>query len=76
MLLVPLMTVRSSAPFEEGASSGAIQAVLVILFFAAPLVVLAWLIRTLVQTDSNWANPTRLRFRTRVASGAAARLTA
>lgn len=53
MLLLPLMTVRSSAPFEEGASNGAVQAVLVILFFAAPLVVLAWLIRTLVKTDSN-----------------------
>lgn len=52
MLLLLTMNVRSSGPFEEGASDGTLQAVVVILFLGAPLVVLAWLIRTLVRADS------------------------
>lgn len=51
MLYLPLVSVRSAASFDEGVSNG-VQALLVILFLAAPLAVLAWLIRTLVQADS------------------------
>lgn len=53
MLSLSLVSVRASVPLSASSSSGAVQALLVILFVAAPLVVLAWLIRTLVKADSN-----------------------
>ena len=53
MLYLPLVSVRSSVSLDASVSNTAVQALMVILFIAAPLVVLAWLIRTLVKTDSN-----------------------
>lgn len=51
MLYLPLISVRSSISVDTTGSSAGVQVLLVILFIAAPLVVLAWLIRTLVTTD-------------------------
>jgi hypothetical protein len=52
MLLFGLTSIRSSSSFDEAASNGALQALGVILLVAAPVVVLAWLIRSLIRADT------------------------
>lgn len=51
MLVIPVISLRASSSANEAASNGALQALGVILFVAAPFVVLAWLIRSLIRAD-------------------------
>jgi hypothetical protein len=53
MLYLPLVSVRASISVDTTVSNAAVRGLLIILFIAAPLVVLGWLIRTLVRADSN-----------------------
>ncbi|MDH5421006.1 MAG: hypothetical protein OEY55_04285 [Acidimicrobiia bacterium] len=53
MLYLPLVSLRSSISVDTAVLNPGVRVLLVILFIAAPLVVLAWLIRTLVRADSN-----------------------
>ncbi len=52
MLYLPLVTVRSSSLSTELGSNAAMQLLGAFLFIAAPLGVLAWLIRSLVRADA------------------------